>query len=152
MNEFDELAREIMGGYRRKLDYMGDLLKGQMIKEASSRKIRAKGDFIKNMSYEVVETPTALILRLGSKVEHAKYVLGGKVPSWTPLEPLMEWIKVRKIVWWDKNRKMEDKEIAWLISRKHKREGIEPRNIVQDVIDKREGWIRKELESTGGRR
>jgi hypothetical protein len=152
MNEFEQLAREIVGGYRRKLDYMGDLLKGQMIKEASSRKIRAKGDFINNMSYEVVETPTALILRLGSKVEHAKYVLGGKVPSWTPLEPLMEWIKVRKIVWWDKNRKMEDKEIAWLISRKHKREGIEPRNIVQDVIDKREGWIRKELESTGGRR
>ena len=95
MNEFEQLAREIVGGYRRKLDYMGDLLKGQMIKEASSRKIRAKGDFIKNMSYEVVETPTALILRLGSKVEHAKYVLGGKVPSWTPLEPLMEWIKVR---------------------------------------------------------
>jgi len=152
MNEFEQLAREIVGGYRRKLDYMGDLLKGQMIKEASSRKIRAKGDFINNMSYEVVETPTALILRLGSKADHAKYVLGGKVPSWTPLEPLMEWIKVRKIVWWDKNRKMEDKEIAWLISRKHKREGIEPRNIVQDVIDKREGWIRKELASTGGRR
>lgn len=152
MKEMEELTRRIMGGYRRKLDYMGNVLMGQVIKEASGRKIRAKGDFINNMSYEVVETPTALILRVGSKVDHAKYVLGGKVPSWTPLEPLLKWIKVRRIVWWDKNRKMEDKEIAWLISLKHKREGIAARNVVQDVIDKRESWIRKELESTGGQR
>ncbi len=152
MNEFEALTRRIVDGYRKKLDYMGNHLKGQLIKEASKRKIRAKGDFINNMSYEVSETEAGLVLRLGSRVDHAKYVLGGKVPSWTPMEPLMDWIKVRKIVWWEGNRKVKDKEIAFLIARKHSREGIDARNIVQDVVDSREGWIRRQLASMGGER
>ncbi len=151
MNEFDELARRIVGGYRKKLDSVGNHLKGQLVKEASKRKIRAKGDFINNMSHEVSETKTGLVLRLGSRVDHAKYVLGGKVPSWTPIAPLLEWIEDRKIVWWDGNRKMKDKEIAFLIARKHSRQGIEERNIVRDVVDRREGWIRRQVASMGGK-
>ena len=46
---------------------------------------------------------------------------------------------------------MKDKEIAFLIARKHSRQGIEERNIVADVVDRREGWIRRQVASMGGK-
>ncbi|MCF7911433.1 MAG: hypothetical protein K9M99_02815 [Candidatus Cloacimonetes bacterium] len=145
MNEFEALAREIVSKYRQRLDKIGLVLRGQLIKMASDRKIRAKGDFINNMSYELVETGEGFVLRLGSNVDHAEYVLGGKEPSGTPFEPLEQWIKDKGIVWYRGNKEMSTKQMIFLIVRKHKEKGIEARNIVQELIDKREDWILSQL-------
>ena len=134
--------------YMLRLDKIGLVLQGQMKKEARQQKIWAKGDFVRNMDYEVVQEGNYLGLKLGSNVEHAQYVLGGKIPSWTPIDPIIEWIKTRRIVWYDNNdKKMKPKQMAFLISRKHSRVGIPERNIPAEVIEKRRNWIDKQLNS-----
>ena len=72
MNEFDELARRIVGSYRKRLDSVGKHLEGQLIKEASKRKIRAKGDFINNMSHEGSNQGRYLPVRCGTKLGKAR--------------------------------------------------------------------------------
>lgn len=134
--------------YMLRLDKIGVVLHGQMKKEARQQHIWASGDFVRNMDHEVVQEGNYLGLKLGSNVEHAQYVLGGKVPSWTPIEPLIEWIRKRQIVWYDKNdNKMKAKQMAFMISRKHSKVGIPERNIPAQVIEKGKTWIEKQLNS-----
>lgn len=134
--------------YMLRLNEIGVAIRDYSVLEAQRKKIRAKGDFIRNMDHEVVQEGNYLGLKLGSNVEHAQYVLGGKVPSWTPLEPLIEWVKTRRIVWYDENdKKMKPKQMAYLIRGKIKREGIQERNIPAQIIEKRKTWIEKQLNS-----
>ena len=152
MDEFEILAREILGKLRLRLGKVGVALHGQLFQMATDRKMMAKENFRNNMSYAVEETDEGLVLRLGSNVEHAEYVLGGKEPSGTPYDKLEEWIKDKGLVWYRRRKKkeplkvkMKTKQMIFLIERKHLEKGIEARNIVQEVVDERADWIMQEL-------
>ena len=118
-------------------------------KEILSQQIYDKGDFYGNTGYLVENSPDAMILRVGSNVKHEPFVLGGKVPSWTPITPLIAWVECKHLSWSDKEtgRLLTVAEIAYLIRGKIKREGIAARNVFASVIANWEQWINQQLNS-----
>ena len=79
---------------------------------------------------------SGMTLRVGSNVKHEPFVLGGKVPSWTPIAPLKSWVERKGLSWTDKKsgKLLTVEQIAHMIQAKIKREGIAARNVFAQVI------------------
>lgn len=105
-------------------------------KKAMEQKIRAHGDFINAIDPVVTVGTDQITLRVGSNVKHEPFVLGGKVPSWTPLEPLEDWVRVKALAWTDKKTgdAMTVEEMAKLIQLKIHAKGIPARNVFAEVL------------------
>ncbi len=149
----DELMREIYlaiyAALESRLHLIGSVIDADSRKEILAQQIYDKGDFYGNTGYLVETTDSAMILRVGSNVKHEPFVLGGKVPSWTPIAPLIAWVERKHLSWTDKEtgKLLTVAEIAYLIRGKIKREGIAARNVFAEVIANREQWIYQQLNS-----
>ncbi|MCB5253880.1 MAG: hypothetical protein WC944_11075 [Candidatus Cloacimonadaceae bacterium] len=149
----DELMREIYlaiyATLESRLHLIGSVVDAESRKEILAQQIYDKGDFYGNTGYLVETSPDAMILRVGSNVKHEPFVLGGKVPSWTPIAPLIAWVERKHLSWTDKEtgKLLTVAEIAYLIRGKIKREGIAARNVFAEVIANREQWIYQQLNS-----
>ena len=149
----DELMREIYlaiyAALESRLHLIGSVIDADSRKEILAQQIYDKGDFYGNTGYLVETSPDAMILRVGSNVRHEPFVLGGKVPSWTPIAPLIAWVERKHLSWTDKEtgKALTVAEIAYLIRGKIKREGIAARNVFAQVIANREQWIYQQLSS-----
>ena len=149
----DELMREIYlaiySALESRLHLIGSVIDAESRKEILAQQIYDKGDFYGNTGYLVETSPSAMILRVGSNVKHEPFVLGGKVPSWTPIAPLIAWVERKHLSWTDKEtgKLLTVAEIAYLIRGKIKREGIAARNVFAEVIANREQWIYQQLSS-----
>jgi hypothetical protein len=149
----DELIREIYlaiyAALESRLHLIGSVIDADSRKEILAQQIYDKGDFYGNTGYLVETSPDAMILRVGSNVKHEPFVLGGKVPSWTPIAPLIAWVERKHLSWTDKEtgKLLTVAEIAYLIRGKIKREGIAARNVFAEVIANREQWIYQQLNS-----
>jgi hypothetical protein len=149
----DELMREIYlaiyAALESRLHLIGSVIDSESRKEILAQQIYDKGDFYGNTGYLVETSPDAMILRVGSNVKHEPFVLGGKVPSWTPIAPLIAWVERKHLSWTDKEtgKALTVAEIAYLIRGKIKREGIAARNVFAEVIANREQWIYQQLNS-----
>ena len=149
----DELMREIYlaiyAALESRLHLIGSVIDAESRKEILAQQIYDKGDFYGNTGYLVETSPDAMILRVGSNVRHEPFVLGGKVPSWTPIAPLIAWVERKHLSWTDKEtgKLLTVAEIAYLIRGKIKREGIAARNVFTEVIANREQWIYQQLNS-----
>ena len=149
----DELMREIYlaiyAALESRLHLIGSVIDAESRKEILAQQIYDKGDFYGNTSYLVETSPDAMILRVGSNVKHEPFVLGGKLPSWTPIAPLIAWVERKHLSWTDKEtgKLLTVAEIAYLIRGKIKREGIAARNVFAEVIANREQWIYQQLNS-----
>ncbi len=147
----DELMREIYlaiyAALESRLHLIGSVIDAESRKEILAQQIYDKGDFYGNTGYLVETSPDAMILRVGSNVKHEPFVLGGKVPSWTPIAPLIAWVERKHLSWTDKEtgKLLTVAEIAYLIRGKIKREGIAARNVFAEVIANREQWIYQQL-------
>lgn len=147
----DELMREIYlaiyVALESRLHLIGSVIDAESRKEILAQQIYDKGDFYGNTGYLVETSPSAMILRVGSNVRHEPFVLGGKVPSWTPIAPLIAWVERKHLSWTDKEtgKALTVAEIAYLIRGKIKREGIATRNVFAEVIANREQWIYQQL-------
>ena len=147
----DELMREIYraiyAALESRLHLIGSVIDAESRKEILAQQIYDKGDFYGNTGYLVETSPDAMILRVGSNVRHEPFVLGGKVPSWTPVAPLIAWVERKHLSWTDKDtgKLLTVAEIAYLIRGKIKREGIAARNVFAQVIANREQWIYQQL-------
>ncbi|MDD3524820.1 MAG: hypothetical protein PHQ41_09030 [Candidatus Cloacimonetes bacterium] len=147
----DELMREIYlaiyAALESRLHLIGSVIDAESRKEILAQHIYDKGDFYGNTGYLVETNPSAMILRVGSNVKHEPFVLGGKVPSWTPIAPLIAWVERKHLSWTDKEtgKLLTVAEIAYLIRGKIKREGIAARNVFAQVIANREQWIYQQL-------
>ncbi len=147
----DELMREIylaiFTALESRLHLIGSVIDADARKEILAQQIYDKGDFYGNTGYLVETGPLAMILRVGSNVRHEPFVLGGKVPSWTPIAPLIAWVERKHLSWTDKEtgKALTVAEIAYLIRGKIKREGIAARNVFAQVIANREQWIYNQL-------
>ncbi len=147
----DELMRDIYlaiyAALESRLHLIGSVIDAESRKEILAQQIYDKGDFYGNTSYLVETSPDAMILRVGSNVKHEPFVLGGKVPSWTPIAPLIAWVERKHMSWTDKEtgKALTVAEIAYLIRGKIKREGIAARNVFALVIANREQWIYQQL-------
>ena len=152
-NTPDELMREIYlaiyAALESRLHLIGSVIDAESRKEILAQQIYDKGDFYGNTGYLVETSPDAMILRVGSNVRHEPFVLGGKVPSWTPIAPLIAWVERKHLSWTDKEtgKLLTVAEIAYLIRGKIKREGIAARNVFAEIIANREQWIYQQLNS-----
>ena len=144
-----EIYRAIYTALESRLHLIGSTIDAESRKEILAQQIYDKGDFYGNTGYLVESSPSAMILRVGSNVKHGHFVLGGKVPSWTPIAPLIAWVERKHLSWTDKEtgKLLTVAEIAYLIRGKIKREGIAARNVFAEVIANREQWIYQQLNS-----
>ncbi|MDD2718798.1 MAG: hypothetical protein PHQ29_04815 [Candidatus Cloacimonetes bacterium] len=150
-NNLDEIMvedyRAIFSALESRLHLIGSVIDAESRKEILAQQIYDKGDFYGNTGYLLQTTDTAMILRVGSNVKHEPFILGGKVPSWTPIAPLIAWVERKHLSWTDKEtgKALTIAEIAYLIRGKIKREGIAARNVFASVIANREQWIYQQL-------
>ena len=144
-----EIYRAIYTALESRLHLIGSVIDAESRKEILAQQIYDKGDFYGNTGYLLQTTDTAMILRVGSNVRHEPFVLGGKVPSWTPIAPLIAWVERKHLSWTDKEtgKLLTVAGIAYLIRGKIKREGIAARNVFASVIANREQWIYQQLSS-----
>jgi len=142
-----EIYRAIYSALESRLHLIGSVIDAESRKEILAQQIYDKGDFYGNTGYLLQTSDTAMILRVGSNVKHEPFVLGGKVPSWTPIAPLIAWVERKHLSWTDKEtgKLLTVAEIAYLIRGKIKREGIAARNVFASVISNREQWIFQQL-------
>lgn len=150
-SEFAEVRRGIIAVLESRLE----LIVHEMVKDAKrlilEREIRDKGDFYRNTDRHIAITDTDAILTIGSNVAHEPFVLGGKVPSWTPLEPIKAWVERKKLAWVDKKTKKEMtvEEIAQRIIYKIKAQGIPARNVFAEVVKNRQDWVLSQINTIG---
>ena len=147
-SEFKEIYRAIFRALDKKFHEIGEKIDAEARKLTLKYDIKDKRDFYDNIYNSVRTTETSLDLKVGSNVDHAKYVLGGKVPSWTPLAPLVSWVERKALSWVDKKtgRAMTVEQMATAIMYKIKREGIKGRNIFAEIMKNKQKWIFDEFD------
>ncbi len=148
----NEIYRAIHASVIQRAHLIGNVLVAKSKQKILDDGIMDKGDFYRNAEYRVIRKGNEINLHVGSNVAHEPYVLGGKVPSWTPLEPLKSWIERKDLGWKHESGKhkgedMTIEEMAYLIRGKIKREGIEERNVFAEVIKNAQEWIFDQLDS-----
>ena len=144
-----EIYRAIYAALESRLHLIGSVIDADSRKEILTQQIHDKGDFYGNTGYVVETDDSGMTLRVGSNVRHEPFVLGGKVPSWTPIAPLKSWVERKGLSWTDKKsgKLLTVDQIAHMIQAKIKREGIAARNVFAQVIANREQWIYQQLNS-----
>ena len=144
-----EIYRAIYTALESRLHLIGSVIDADSRKEILTQQIYDKGDFYGNTGCVVETDDSGMTLRVGSNVRHEPFVLGGKVPSWTPIAPLKSWVERKGLSWTDKKsgKLLTVDQIAHMIQAKIKREGIAARNVFAQVIANREQWIYQQLNS-----
>ena len=144
-----EIYRAIINALEGKLHLIGSVIDADARKEIMAQKIYDKGDFYSNAGYLVQIQSDGITLRVGSNVRHEPFVLGGKVPSWTPIARLKAWVERKNLNWTDKKtgKMLTIEQMAYAIQGKIKREGIAARNVYEEIIKNREQWIYQQLSS-----
>jgi hypothetical protein len=138
----NEVTRAIYAVLESRMHRVGSVLTGEAKEAIIEQNIRDRDDFYRNTEYIVNATANEMTLIVGSNVEHEPFVLGGKVPSWTPFEPIKSWVERKKLNWTDDDgNQLTVKQMAWMIIGKIKREGIEPRNVFAEVVKNHQEWI-----------
>jgi hypothetical protein len=141
--------QRILGEIEKALHEIGNELTKDAKREIIEQNIRDKGDFYRNADYLLSRSGLTFRLQVGSNVAHEPWVLGGKQPSWTPVAPIKAWVERKGLAWADKKtgQPLTVEQMAFAIVGKIKREGIEARNVFQDVISDRKGYIKRRLKS-----
>lgn len=144
-----EIYRAIYSALERKLHYIGSAIDGAARRAILEEKIYDKGDFYRNAGYLVNSFEDGFTLQVGSRVAHEPFVLGGKVPSWTPIAPLVAWVERKQLHWVDKQsgKALSAEQMAYMIRSKILREGIAARNVYETVLNNKEQWIYQQLDS-----
>ncbi len=144
-----EILRAIYSAIESKLHLIGSVIEGKTRRLILEKGIKDRGDFYQNTSYAVNFNNSSIDLAVGSNVPHEQYVLGGKVPSWTPIQPLKDWVARKGLDWVDKitGEQLTIENIAYMIRAKIKRQGVPERNVFAEVIHNQEKWIFDQLDS-----
>ncbi|MCD4818659.1 MAG: hypothetical protein K8S23_08195 [Candidatus Cloacimonetes bacterium] len=144
-----EILRAIYRAIESKLHLIGSVIEGSARNLILQQDIKDKGDFFQNTGYAIQFGNSSIDLAVGSNVPHEQYVLGGKVPSWTPIEPLKAWVERKGLAWVDKRsgKLLSIEQMAYMIQAKIKREGIPARNVFVEVIKNKQQWIYNQLDN-----
>lgn len=92
--------------------------------EASGRK--ASGNLISSVNSKVIVDDTLFVIELQLE-DYWKYVEYGTKPHFPPVNKILEWIQVKRIIPYpDKNGKLPtEQQLAWMIAKKIDRVGTE---------------------------
>ncbi len=152
MNEITaEIYRAILTALESRLHLIGSVVTADARRDTMNYQpypIYDKGDFYQALGYVLTRQPDGLTLNVGSNVKHEPFVLGGKVPSWTPIAPLKAWVERKNLAWVDKTgAPMSVDSMAYAIQHAIRARGIPARNVHAEVLAKREQWIYSQLDS-----
>jgi hypothetical protein len=143
-----EFWQKIHNEIVKALNEIGSTIIGKSKQMILDREIYARGDFYRNSEYvQKGNLRAGYSVQFGSNVKHEPYVLGGKEPSWTPLEPLKAWVERKGLNWTDKKTgtALTTEQMARLIRGKIKREGIPARNVFAEILNDNVGYVRERL-------
>ncbi len=152
MNEITaEIYRAILNALESRLHLIGSVITADARRDTLAYQpypIYDKGDFYQALGYVLQRQPDGITLAVGSNVRHEPYVLGGKVPSWTPIAPLKAWVERKHLAWTDKSgAPLSIDQMAHMIQHAIRARGIPARNVHAEVLAKREQWIYSQLDS-----
>jgi len=154
-DNLDSFWNEVKGDVIIRLEAIIEALEGKIADRISHYKpypIYATGEFLDKLTHSVTEENGSLIARIWSDAhspegeKYAKYVLGGRVPSDTPIKPLIAWVERKKLAWFDRaGNKLTAEQIAYIVREKIRRVGVKERNVFQEVLKEQMNWIESEL-------
>lgn len=153
---YSEVIQQLRGKILLKMEGLGEFLEGKIAEEISQIPIYDKGNFLNKLTHGVTSNKSSVTLRIWSSAKHAKFVLGGKVPSAVPKAPIKAWVKRKLSKSPSFARKFSDPKtgktlpvdsIVFLIMRKIRREGIKERNVFQSVVKEYLNYIERELKN-----
>lgn len=148
MDNFSHLIlQEIYKHFEDRLELIGEVLEGKIAERTANYPIYDRGEFYRKLSHSVSKQPEEFRLTFWSNTPHAKFVLGGKVPSNTPIKPLKQWVLRKKLSWLDKKgNKLTADQMAYMIQSKIRRKGIKERNVLMETIKEELSWIESQLQ------
>jgi len=148
------------------IDGIIEMLEGKVAERISNYKPRPiydTGEFLNKLTHSVERRGDMIVCKIWSEAKdpdgkpYAHFVLGGKVPSWTPIKPLLAWVK-RKKLGWDKEEKsgkgkkgnaadLEKRQlgIAYAIRAKIHKQGIKERNVFMEVTREEWEWLQEKI-------
>lgn len=153
MNEITaEIYRAILTALESRLHLIGSVITADARRGTLAYQpypIYDKGDFYQALGYVLSRRSDGFVLSVGSNVRHEPYVLGGKVPSWTPIAPLKAWVERKNLAWTDKRTgaALSVDQMAHMIQHAIRKRGIPARNVHAEVLAQREQWIFSQLDS-----
>ena len=108
LNTLDTLWDEVKEDVMRRLEAMAETLEGKIAHRISNYQphpIYDTGEFLNKLQHSVIDLGDDIVVQIWSDTPHAKYVLGGLVPQWVPLKPLIAWVERKRLNWVDKQGK-----------------------------------------------
>ena len=151
----NELWEEVKADVMQRLEIIAETIEGKIAHKISNYKpypIYDTGEFLNKLTHGVTEEDDEIVVRIWSDAKspsgekYAKFILGGRVPSDTPLKPLVAWVERKKLNWTDKSgKKMTAMQMAYLIRNKIRRVGVKERNVFQEVLNEEISWIESQL-------
>jgi hypothetical protein len=146
---WDEVKTDTM----QRLEAIAETLEGKIAQRVSNYSpgaIYHTGEFLNKLTHSVVDDGSDFIVQIWSDAPHSRYVLGGKVPSWTPIKPLISWVEKKNLSWVDKSgKRLTAIQMAYMIRNKIKRDGITERNVFREVLEDELSWIEQQLHYRG---
>ena len=153
--DLNDLWNEVKEKIMHRLEIIAETLEGKIAHKISNYKpypIYDTGEFLNKLTHGVTEEDNEIVVRIWSDAKspkgekYAKFILGGRVPSDTPLKPLVAWVERKKLNWTDKSgKKMTAMQMAYLIRNKIRRVGVKERNVFQEVLNDEISWIESQL-------
>lgn len=135
-NELNSLAEQLLNEYRKALKEKDSIATGSLAYDAT-KTIRIEGDHI------------AVYFNLN---DYWKYVENGRRPGkFPPIDKIREWIQIKNIIprMGPDNKIPSTDQLAFLISRKIAREGIEGKHQLETTLDNNDAIINKFIERLG---
>jgi len=147
---WDEVKVEVM----ERLEAIAEVLEGKIAHRISNYQpypIYYTGEFLNKLQHNVTEDGNDIVMQIWSHTPHAKFVLGGMVPQWVALDPLVKWVERKRLSWVDKQgKKLTAIQMATIIQLKIKRVGVKERNVFREILEEEMSWIEEQLSNIKG--
>ena len=146
-----EVIKAIYAILNQRMHRIGNKLLNEA-KDKILSQIYDKGDFYAFTAYIVTNKSNSIHLQIGSNVKHEPFVLGGKVPSWTPFAPIKAWVERKGLSWVDRKtgKALSVDQMAWMVIHKIKQKGIPARNVFAEVLSEHKSWIISQFDNIQG--
>lgn len=153
INLFDTLWNEQKAEIMHRLEIIAETIEGKIAHRISNYQpypIYDRGEFLNKLQHRVTEVDDDIVVNIWSDTPHTKYVLGGVVPQWVPIKPLIAWVERKKLSWVDKdNNKLTALQIAHIVQLKIKRKGVKERHVFREILEEEMSWIENQIAKIG---
>lgn len=129
------------------LNLTGEKITDTMIDTLISKDKIATGNLIQSITYQTQQSEEGAFVKI-SVPGYGKFVDEGRRPGdkMPPIQPILEWIKVRRI----RTPEYTQPQLAWAIAKSIAKRGIRPTPFIQNSIEFALANFGKELDAVAG--